>query len=85
MSKLSKKQRTMIEQFYDFNKTQGYVNMTESNYIASFNEYEGVGMDIQRYYDDCKIREMEKRQYNSDYAKFKRGEPIKTKGGLSKF
>ena len=85
MRKLNKKQRTMVEDFYKHNPNEPMINESLLSAIEKVNWYETAHMDIQRYYDDCKAKEMRDKQYNSDYAKFKRGEPITTKGGMSNY
>ena len=62
-------------QFYYRNNPNNYnVHPALLKAIESVNWYESAHQDIQNYFDDLKIQAKVNEQYNSDYAKFKRGE-----------
>tara|TARA_R110000823_G_scaffold230322_1_gene357243 strand:+ start:189 stop:416 length:228 start_codon:yes stop_codon:yes gene_type:complete len=74
MRKLNKKQKTMINNFFkdypkEYSLKEDLVRMVEK-----INWYETAHGDIQNYYSDLQVQAKVNEQYNSDYAKFKRGE-----------
>ena len=83
MRKLNRKQELMIQDYYNNNPGMAFIDDSLISKIENINDYETLIDDINRYYDDLKCNTKKEKQYNSDYARYKRGEPIESKAGLS--
>jgi hypothetical protein len=74
MKKLNKEQKMMIESYYKINPNNSMIDNSSLTIIENIKWYETAHIDIACYYDDLKIKGLKEKQYNSDYARFKRGE-----------
>lgn len=74
MRGLNKKQKDMLVFYYRNNPNNYNVHPALLEAIENVNWYETAHNDIQNYYADLKIQAKVNKQYNNDYAKFKRGE-----------
>ena len=74
MRKLNKKQKTLIEDYYENNTNLACIDNSLIVKLENINNYETLLHDANRYYGDLKMNAKQEKLYNSDYAKFKRGE-----------
>ena len=74
MRTLNKKQKIIIEDYYKNNKDLAFIDNSLIIKLENINNYETLLHDANNYYDDLKIKAKKEKLYNSDYAKFKRGE-----------
>ena len=74
MRRLNKKQKTIIEDYYKNNINLAFIDNSLIIKLENINDYETLLHDANNYYDDLKMKTKKEKLYNSDYAKFKRGE-----------
>lgn len=74
MRKLNKKQKAMINNFFKDHPKEYSLKEDLVRMVEKVNWYETAYGDIQNYYSDLQVQAKVNEQYNSDYAKFKRGE-----------
>ena len=74
MRKLNKKQKTMINNFFKDHPKEYSLKEDLVRMVEKVNWYETAYGDIQNYYSELQVQAKVNEQYNSDYAKFKRGE-----------